>query len=354
MGGKGKIFLLIWAVVMTLIAGGLVGFEALRVLGKRSLVDKSPTTAPMMTQNQVMAVTAESTETVWQQDWVRYNGMVYDYNEDISTFLIMGIDKDDEVVTQVAEGTDGGQADSLFLLVLNPHDQSIRIIGINRNSMTDVDVYDEYGRYQTTVVAQIATQHGFGNGLEESCEYQVKAVSNMFYQLPIHGYAAINMSAIPDINDRVGGVDVTVLEDLTKWDKSLVKGEDIHLEGKSAFYYVKARDINKYGSNDDRLERQRQYLNGFIEAARKESEDNANLAIELFNAIREKMVTNISPDEVTYLAPYLTSYKFDPEDFMMIEGETTKTGKFEEFNVDEDKLYQTIIDVFYEKVDNVD
>nr|WP_330369769.1 LCP family protein [Butyrivibrio sp. FCS014] len=79
---------------------------------------------------------------------------------------------------------------------------------LNRNSMTDVDIYDEYGRYQNTVVAQIATQHGFGNGMEESCNYQVKAVSNMFYQLPIHGYAAINMSAIPIINDEVGGVDV--------------------------------------------------------------------------------------------------------------------------------------------------
>ena len=352
MGGKGKIFLLIWAILMTFIAGGLVGFEALRLFGRQSLDTKSATTAPIL--NLDTPVTASSTPTVWEADWVRYNGSVYDYNEDITTFLIMGIDKDDEVVTQVAEGTDGGQADSLFLLVLNPHDSSIRIIGINRNSMTDVDIYDEYGRYQTTVVAQIATQHGFGNGLEESCEYQVKAVSNMFYRLPIHGYAAINMSAIPAINDQIGGVDVVVLEDLSNVDKKLKEGEEVHLEGDSAFVYVKYRDIEKYGSNDDRLERQRQYLNEFIKKAREESAENSNLAIELFSAIREKMVTNISPDEVSYLAPFLSSYRFDPQDFLMIEGTTEKTGKFEEFHIDEDKLYQTILDVFYEKIDNVD
>ena len=94
--------------------------------------------------------------------------------------------------------------------------------------------------------------------MEKSCEYQVKAVSNMFYQLPIHGYAAINMSAIPIINDQVGGVDVTVLEDLTKWDPKLKEGAKVHLEGQSAYHYVKCRDVNVFGSNDKRLERQRQ------------------------------------------------------------------------------------------------
>jgi LCP family protein required for cell wall assembly len=352
MGGKGRIFLIIWASVMTVITLALVGFEVVRLLGKQNLDSKSATTTPVMVQNEMTE--QDQSNVAWKSDWVRYNGEVYDYNEDITTFLIMGIDKNDEKVTEVAEGTDGGQADSLFLMVLNPHDQSIKIIGINRNSMTDVDIYDEYGRYQTTVVAQIATQHGFGNGVEKSCEYQVKAVSNMFYQLPIHGYAAINMSAIPIINDQVGGVDVTVLEDLTRWDKSLVEGKDVHLMGQSAYTYVKERDLSVFGSSDTRLDRQKQYLGSFIKAAREESMDNPNAAVELFTAISDKMVTNITADEISYLAPLITSYSFDSSDLKMIEGKNQKNGEFEEFIVDEDALYQTIIDTFYEKVDYVD
>ena len=352
MSGKGKVFLIVWAMLMTFVAGGLAGFEALRLLGKSNLDSKSATTAPVMEQATEQTEGEKPKE--WESDWVRYGGSVYDYNEDIITFLIMGIDKDDEVVTRVKEGTDGGQADALFLLVLNPRDESIKVIGINRNTMTDVDVYDEYGRYMTTVKAQIATQHGFGNGVEESCEYQVKAVSQLFYQLPIHGYAAINMSAIPIINDLVGGVDVTVLEDLTKWDKKLVEGEEVHLEGDEAFHYVKSRDIKLYGSSDKRLERQRQYLNSFIKAARAASVENNNAAITIFNEIRDKMVTNITADEVTYLAPYMNSFSFDATDFKMIKGTNQKNGEYEEFTVDEDDLYKTIIDVFYEKVNNVD
>ncbi|MBQ6415463.1 MAG: LCP family protein [Butyrivibrio sp.] len=351
MRGAGKVFLIIWAVLMTVTTLGLAGFEVMRILGKSNLDSKSATSTPMMAQTDMSV--SESTDAYWEEDWVPYNGDVYDYNDDIITFLIMGIDKDDETVVKVAEGTDGGQADALFLLVLNPRDQSIKVIGINRNSMTDIDVYDEYGRYMTTVIAQIATQHGFGDGMEESCNYQVKAVSNMFYQLPIHGYAAINMSAIPTINDQVGGVDVTVLEDLTKWDKTLKEGAQVHLEGDSAFYYVKARDVHVFGSNENRLERQRQYLEGFIDAARETTKENNNAAVDLFTAISSKMVTNISADEISYLAPYISSFSFSSDDIITIKGENVKNGKFEEFYVDDDDLYKTILDVFYEKVDVV-
>ncbi len=356
MGGKGKVFLIVWAVLMTFIAGGIVGLEFMRYFGKNTLDNKSATTSPMLSQSSVNAGTepvAATPTQKWEDDWVRYDGAVYDYNEDITTFLVMGIDKNDEVVKEVKEGANGGQADALFLLVINPHDESVKIIGINRNSMTDVDVYDEYGMYQTTVIAQICTQHGFGNGVEESCQYQVKAVSNMFYQLPIHGYAAINMSAIPIINDMVGGVDVTVIEDLTKVDKKLVEGERVHLEGEQALTYVRARDMSSFGSSDRRLERQRQYLNGFINAAREASEGGKNAAIEIFTSIRDKMVTNISMEEISYLAPLMVKYSFDATDFKMIRGKTTKTGEFEEFEVDDEDLYRTIIEVFYEKVDNV-
>ena len=42
------------------------------------------------------------------------NGRIYEYNDDIMTFLIMGIDKNGEVQNN-RDATDGGQADALFL-----------------------------------------------------------------------------------------------------------------------------------------------------------------------------------------------------------------------------------------------
>ena len=334
--------------LLAVVGMGYASFQAVRAVGKANLKNQAITAQPQMMQKEEEAPKEEE-QVKWQEGWIRYQGKVYAYNEDIRTFLFMGIDKNSEV-KEVAEGTNGGQADALFLAVMNPHKESIQVIGINRNTIADIDVYNDQGAYVDTIRAQLAVQHGFGNGVEESCEYQVKAVSRFFYSLPIHGYAAINMSAIETLNDAVGGVDVTVLEDLTRIDASLVEGQQVHLQGKSAFWYVKYRDISKFGSADLRLARQKQYLNGFIGAAKKAAKQDISVALKLYQAIAPMMTTNVSADEVAYLAPILVDYGFDQEEFYMIPGETVMGDQFEEFYAEEEALYQMILNIFYEEV----
>lgn len=331
-----------------LIAVIFTALQILRAIGKSSLQSRAEA-APELMPVQAQEPLTEEEKQKWQEGWVKYHDTIYAYKEDILTFLIMGIDKNSDVKEE-AEGTNGGQADALFLAVMDPQEKAIKVIGINRNTMTDIDVYNEEGAYITTVCAQAAVQHGFGNGMEESCERQVKAVRKLFYNLPIHGYAAINMSAIPTINDAVGGVELTVLEDLTKKDKCLVEGETVHLMGESAFWYVKYRDINEFGSADRRLERQKQYLKEFIGAAKSAVKKNPTAAIELYQAVAGQMVTNVSMDEAAYLAPLLAEYQFGSGNFYMPDGETVMGDQFEEFYVDEDALYEMILDVFYEEV----
>lgn len=325
-----------------------VVFQIVRAVGKNNLLSKAQS-APELTPVIASEPLSKEEEEKWQEGWVKYKEKVYAYNEDIMTFLIMGIDKNSDV-KEVEEGTNGGQADALFLAVVNPHDKTIKVVGINRNTMTDIDVYNEEGAYVNTVTAQIAVQHGFGNGVEESCEYQKKAVQKLFYSLPIHGYAAVNMSAIPAVNDAVGGVEVTVLEDLTQKDKSLKEGETVHLEGESAYWYVKHRDTSIFASADKRLERQKQYLTAFIESAKSAVKNDLSVALRLYQDISPQMVTDVSLDEVSYLAPILVDYSFESDGFRMLEGETVMGDEFEEFWIDEKALYELIIDVFYEEV----
>lgn len=318
-------------------------------MGKNHLYQKVSAQQPVL-QDAPGAETLTTEESgQWQDGWVKYKDAVYAYNEEILTFLVMGIDKLSDV-EEVAEGTDGGQADALFLAVLNPHNKRMKVIGINRNTMTDIDTYDENGDYVSTVRSQIAIQHGFGNGLEESCEYQKKAVENLFYQLPIHGYAAVNMSAIAKINDAVGGVEVTVPADLDGFTEEFTEGKQLHLWGENAFWFVKYRDTDVFGSADLRLERQKQYLDGFIGAAKQAVHKDVSVVIDLYQAVRPQMVTDISLDEAVYLAPVLAEYAFEQEDFHLLPGETVMGDKFEEFYPDEDAMFEMILDIFYEKV----
>ncbi len=298
----------------------------------------------------------EEEQQIWQEGWVKYKGQIYAYNEDILTFLFMGIDKNDEVVKEVAEGTNGGQADALFLLVLNPHTESIDVIGINRNCMTDIDVYNGEGAYVNTITAQIAVQHGFGNGVEESCEYQMKAVRNLFYQIPIHGYCAINAKAVIPLTDMVGGVEITALEDVKRYgDKSgtviLEKGERKLLDGETAYSYVRFRDTKQFGSADMRLQRQKQYLTEMMKQIKTQTRKDLFLPVRLYNELASYMITDVTADEVAYLSSVALNYHFDQSSIHSLEGETVQGEEFEEFYADETALYEMILELFYEPVD---
>lgn len=292
----------------------------------------------------------EAEKKVWQDGWVKYKNQIYAYNEDILTFLFMGIDKQEETVQEMPEGTDGGQADALFLLVLNPRSKEVDLIGINRNTMTQIDMYSDTGAYIDTITAQICVQHGFGNGMEESCVYQKEAVSRLFYGLPIHGYAAVNFSAAATLNDAVGGVDVTVLEDMTTESPRLKEGAQVHLEGEDALTYVRWRDTDTFASADRRLERQMQYLEGFVEKAKSSAQEDIFNIARLYQAASPAMITDVTADKAVYLASQTLDYRDGPNNFYMLEGETVMGEQFEEYYIDETALYEMILEIFYEPV----
>jgi LCP family protein required for cell wall assembly len=344
-----KVLTIAGIAVAVLIIAGVITFLSLRAVGKGSLEQVVAGEIPeMITTEMTEDEAAEGLE----DNQIVYRDQIYEFNEDILTFLFMGIDHDGEV-EEAENGLDGGQSDAMFLLVMNPHEKSISVVTINRNAMSTVDVYDADGVYLGRYIKQITLQHGYGDGKELSCERSVAAVSRLFYNLPINGYAAINMDAIPILNDAVGGVDVTVLEDIVypEYDMNLHQGEEVTLSGMQAYWYVRLRDENAFDSNTNRQERQKQYLTTFAAKAKQQALGDIRVAINLYRTISEYMVTDIDLTKFTYLATEVLGYSFDAEHLYTLQGETVMGEKFEEFYVDYDALYQLIVDLFYEPVE---
>lgn len=344
--------LTVLAAITGLLAAAFAAFLIVGAIGKANL--RSNVIAAPKLENAPVVIELQPTEEEaagWKEGWVKYNGQIYAYNEDILTFLVMGIDKNRDV-KEVDEGTNGGQADALFLVVLNPHDNSLSVIGINRNTMTDISVYDDNGAYVNTIKAQIAVQHGFGNGVEESCEYQVNAVQHLFYEMPVHGYAAINMSAIGPLTDMVGGVDVVALEDVKSGNSTVIKeGEEVHLEGDLAFSYIHNRDTKEFGSADHRLERQKQFITMYLQKVKQKTKEDIGFPISVYQSIAPQTVTSLTVDEMTYLVSIAKDYSFDENYLYTLKGETKQGDVFEEFYVDETDLFELILKVFYEPVE---
>ena len=348
-----RLLITILLAIIVLIFLAAVGFLLLQISGKNSLYSKADDKKIVSTLAGMAVSMGGSTQNDGESDWqegdIRYKGVHYRYNQDILTFLFLGIDKMSEIGA-VKDGYDGGQSDAIFLLVLDPHQKNATVIGIPRDTMTEIEVYDGAGVYVGTTTAQITLQHGYGDGAQLSCERSVQAVSRLFYGLPVHGYCAINMGAIPLLNDAVGGIDLQCLETLDFSDFHAKEGEQLHLKGMDAYYYLHNRDTDSFNSAGRRLQRQKQYLTAYASAVLETIKTDLTFPVTLYNTLSKYMVTDISIDELGYMVPQMAGYTFSGEDMHILQGETVEGEKFEEVHVNETALYELILNVFYEKV----
>lgn len=335
-----KIILGVIVALIVLIVVAVCAFLILRLVGKSSLRRETVSAAPMLVTD---------TETGFEEEGVIYhNGQKYRYNEQITTILCIGVDSREETLEKSEALGNSGQADAIFLLVVDEANQRMSVIAIPRDTMTRIDVYDLSGQYYNTVEAQIALQYAYGDGAMLSCEMMEKAVSNLMYQLPIHACVAVNMNAIGVVNDAVGGVTLTVLEDLEEDYGSMhKKGETVTLMGEEARLYVQARNENEDYSAVNRLARQKQYLLAFMNQTISAIKSDLTLPLTLYGELSEYMVTDVTASEVTYLATAALDCSFSEEDFYIAAGEQKKGGVYEEYHVDESALYEMILEVFY-------
>ncbi len=157
--------------------------------------------------------------------------------------LCLGIDSRDGIAKEKTPGK-AGQADCVILAVLDDEAKTIQLINISRDSMVPVHVYATDGSYVEDRTEQLALQYAYGNGRDWSCQLMEQAVSELFYGLPIHGYCALSMNSIASLNDTVGGVTVTVPEDLAVMQPKLfTAGDTVTLKGELAYHFVHDRDF---------------------------------------------------------------------------------------------------------------
>lgn len=287
-----------------------------------------------------------------QEGQIRYNGKTYQYKENLTNILCLGIDSRDGIAKEKTPGK-AGQADCVILAVLDDEAKTIQLVNISRDSMVPVHVYATDGSFVEDRKEQLALQYAYGNGRDWSCQLMEQAVSDLFYGLPIHGYCALSMNSIADLNDAVGGVTVTVPEELAaQQPKLFTAGETVTLTGELAYHFVhdrayKSADI---ASNNKRIARQKAYAVAFVNQFKQGMKEDMTLPVKLYQTAEKQMVTSISLDQAVYLCTEYMNCSFDTENIYTVDGEVTMGEKYAEFNVDDDALYQLILDVFYEEV----
>ena len=278
--------------------------------------------------------------------YLEHEGHRYVRREDVATFLVLGLDTFEN--NEYLESYDNDKrADFLLLLVLDHGNETVTAIQINRDTMVEMDYLDVSNRSIGRVTQQIALAHTEGNGREVSCRNTSDAVSRLLFGTKIDHYMSLTMDSVKIYTDLLGGVEVTVLDDFTGIDDTLLKGETAILSGDRALTYVRTRRGLEDSSNQNRMKRQEQVMRALYSASVTRMETDDAFALDAILSLSDHMISDRTVTQLQEIADTLFAYQFT--DIVVPTGEARMGEKYIEFIPDETELKELVISLLYEE-----
>ena len=105
---------------------------------------------------------------------------------------------------------------------------------------------------------------------------------------------------------------------------------------------MRYRDTSVSGSNTERMERQMQFISALFEQLKAQASSDLGGYGKLLDSAGEYMVTSMTMDELKEMS----EYDLDSE-IINVPGEMTAGAEHDEFLVNNDKLNEIILNLFY-------
>ena len=292
------------------------------------------------------AATENETQRVWKEFQekpvsIKLHKKTWKFAHPVQTYLFIGTDKSGN---EDAEGEEyhGSMADALMLVVVDKEEKTYGILQLNRDTITEVPMLLQDGSANASAQMQLCTAHWYGKDKAASCDNTVETVSKMLGGLPIDGYYALKMDAMPLLNHEVGGVTVTLEDDMTKLDPAMKKGATLTLTDRQAELLMQSRYAMDDDRNTQRMRRQQIFLKAFMKKIKKQNAGDVNATVKLYDRLRPYATTDIKMNDLTALLKDMQGYT--DKGIITIDG-TSKIGeklhdgkKHWEFYMDEDSL----------------
>lgn len=358
-GSRIGVILVCILVVLAAAMGSLALHVYLR--GKRM---RQNTSAPNLAALQQPAAPAEAPETplpeeeapapeepektleVVDEGTIRYGGKLYRYNSDITTFLLLGID------SQQPENTDGtcnvdAFSDVIMLAAVDFRNRQISLLTLSRDTMCEFQRLNPDGSERDWATGQLALTFSYGDGALKSCEITKNAVSQALSDLPIQSCSALYLDGLRRLTDAVGGVTVTVLEDLSYGYASMQSGAEVTLDGAMAERYIRAREHTEEG-NLKRMERQKQFFTALMKKVLASVRERPASILDLYGKISSDVVTDLETGDILYLATEASGMRIDTNIRNVPGTVTSDENGFVQYDLDEAGLLELLLDVYYE------
>lgn len=255
------------------------------------------------------------------------------------TLLCLGVDKQVAMDERHPETNSIGQADGIFLISIDTGTKEVDIVAIPRDTVVTIEKYNHKLQYMGREEAQICLQYAYADGMEYSCELTADRVNDLFPDTTIDGYISINIEAIMEINDAVGGVEVTVEDEYTALNMGIPVGTTLNLMGDNTMLYLRLRDKSVNGSAYTRMDRIKEYITLFIPQGLSAIKEDPTLLVEMYQTLDEHMVTNVEVGDLAEIALALSDLDMENVHFHTLQGEIVLADDgYEEFYPDEAQM----------------
>jgi len=189
---------------------------------------------------------------------------------------------------------------------------------IDRDTMADVSTYGIFGNPAGVRKMQICLANAFSGSNISSSRNTARAVSSLLGGVVIDRYLLMDIGGIAILNDAVGGVEVTLKDDLSALDPALEKGATVRLEGDMAEHFVRGRTTVADGTNVSRMSRQRTYLESLMDTIYRRLEEDDGFMAGVFDSLSGHIESDTS--ENILLSDINTYRGYEWQDLVMLPG----------------------------------
>ena len=278
---------------------------------------------------------------------LEHAGDTWHYREnEITNYLLIGLDRED--INRSAGYQNGGQADFLVVLSIDRINRTITPVMLDRDTMTEVQTYGVFGHPSGTRVMQLCLAQAYSTKGSSGSENTANAVENLLHGVKMDRWVTIDTSAIPVLNDRIGGVEVTLEDDFTVYDPSMTEGSTIRLLGEQAEFFVRGRMTVADGTNASRMKRQQQYISAFLARLREKMETEQDILVQLFDSVSGHMQSGAPEEILLQEADTYSNYEWKP--LRSLQGtHSLDEYRFAQFFPDGDSLRELAAEIWFSK-----
>ena len=280
-----------------------------------------------------------------------YNGKMYEYNENVVPVAFLGVDKFDMEDTTDIHGRTGSQSDMNMVAAFDTKTGELTVIAIPRDTLVDVNVYDDDGNYIGIQPMQLCLSYSYGDGEQTSCENTVLSIERLLCGIEINNYIALEVNSIGVMADAVGGVELVSIQTIGDF----VEGESYVLTGELAKEYVQIRDTSVFNSDALRRSRQIQYVKAFGKKVYSQVFSDFSTVTRLYSVAKEHIYSNLGIENITYLASVIIENgNFSMDDIRVIDGEAVMDNGFMVVRPDSTSVFETVLSVFYKEAESAE